>query len=1093
MANPLILPTGRQALMQQMGRERRQADRQKEDERSLRKAMAIFRQHLPEMLEEPPDARRFESTWPQIDSQLRSDLKNEVAYRRAHSFICDQIEKGNRFGIWSVTPPPAYFTLRRNRPLRTLSWQQRSVLIADAEQTWFGRLAGPVDAPDRLFAQLLLSGIFYGGLNRPPLWPALGVALTASRPLQGNRDYCWLTLKPPSSTSLASNFYQETDTQHGRIAVSEVHYVPDPISLGLLRQFLLNRPADWQPPASEAQCLALIRSELGMNFSFKDLNQGGATIAESQPSIALPQVLVEYAVGRQPSASLPTPYWRRLLSPGLLPCEETQYARFHPITVLQQRQSGTSKDQPRKGSAFLLTRLRDVFKHDRAKPKGKSAIVAELTALDEPNLTLCEQVLVHWLLSHLTERGNAISTASAYLDTVGADWLATALHEALDTYTGEDFCELYQCILNRPRSQKARDYQAGRLEDMHQFAVQQFDFAPLPDPLNEGSSVLPHVSAAIVDEPLFAGLLHQVDRFADVDELHGRMLKCFLIMAYRTGLRPGELAKLRLEDIEPSPIGFLFVRENKHGHNKTDAAERRVPLYPLLTEDEQPLVSRYIGERRLQAKSKSELLFYAQGNPHEAVDTKQLSLMVKTVLADLSGGLYYRLYHLRHSALSRLQLLLHHDLVDLPQPVQAFLPYSPAKRETILHLIAGKGRLRDRYPALAAFAGHSSATISISTYLHFTDLLLGSHLANNRRELTPDAAKALLGLRQNRILTLGKSGDITPTRLLDYSRKRLVRYMAPLPVINNPAWSAPQESSRASHYVQSLAVLERIQAGYDYREIAWFYQLTQQQVLLWLDSAIALRNLATSKGTSRLFPKSRRHQLLPAEPVGIEELKDVAKALNDCRTLNRKEEQQGDLRWTIQYCLLNCNSSRAGIRFTQSADFTRFMAVVSQLFPWDRWQLLLQYPRNQRLSSWNCHPDLSIKREPLKKQAQFPEGLGWLFLRHAREDIHISRGLSRYSSHSLRILFHRLAIVLFPTEQIRRWQPPSLLEQAKNLADNPLTYASLKELMQLERQAQGEEARLIGQLWRDAYLTADEEAITRLCDESNRHAGSKSP
>lgn len=47
--------------------------------------------------------------------------------------------------------------------------------------------------------------------------------------------------------------------------------------------------------------------------------------------------------------------------------------------------------------------------------------------------------------------------------------------------------------------------------------------------------------------------------------------------------------------------------------------------------------------------------------------------------------------------------------------------------------------------------------------------------------------------------------------------------------------------------------------------------------------------------------------------------------------------------------------------------------------------------------------------------------------------------------------------------------------------------------MQLERQAQGEEARLIGQLWRDAYLTADEEAITRLCDESNRHAGSKSP
>ena len=40
MANPLILPTGRQALMQQMGRERRQADRQKEDER-MDKAMGL--------------------------------------------------------------------------------------------------------------------------------------------------------------------------------------------------------------------------------------------------------------------------------------------------------------------------------------------------------------------------------------------------------------------------------------------------------------------------------------------------------------------------------------------------------------------------------------------------------------------------------------------------------------------------------------------------------------------------------------------------------------------------------------------------------------------------------------------------------------------------------------------------------------------------------------------------------------------------------------------------------------------------------------------------------------------------------------------
>ena len=1028
MANPLILPGSRQALMQLMGRELRQANRQKEDERILRAAMTLFRQHLPEMLDEPPDAGRFEKIWPKLDHLLRAELKSSKAYRRAHSFICTQIEKGNQIGIWNVTPPPAYITLRRHRPLRTLTWQQRSRLMADAEQLWFHGLTDTVTEPDRLLGRLLLCGILYGGLNRPALWPALGVALTASRPLEGNQDYFWLTLRPAPSVSLASNHYQKMETQSGRVAVCEVHYVPDPTSLGLLRQFLRQRPANWRPPSSQAGCLELIRAELARDCTYKALNHGGITLAERLPGIALPQVLVEYAVGRQPSASLPACYWRRLLAPGLGPCEERGYARFNPITFLQRSQANGSKAQSRKSNAFLLTRLKDVFKRDPARPKGKSAIVAELTALDEPELTLCEQILLRWLISHLAERGNATSTAHIYLDTVGADWLATALLEPLDSYTGEDFFQLYQSILNRPRSQKAREYQAGRLEDMHHFAVQQFGVAPLPDPLSEGSDVLPHVSAAIVDEPLFAGLLHQVEQFTDVDELQGRMLKSFLIMAYRTGLRPGELAKLRLRDIEPSSTGWLFIRDNKHGQNKTDAALRKVPLFPLLTDAELPLLGRYIAERRIQAKSLSELLFHAPGNPHEVMDTRQLALMVKTVLAELSGGLYYRLYHLRHSALSRLQLLLHHDVVELPQPAQALLPYTAERRVAILHLIAGRGRLRDRYFTLAAFAGHSSPAITLSTYLHFSDLLLGCHLASNGKVFTSGAAKALLGLRQNRIQTLNKSGNITPARLQTYSRKRLAPYITPLPVVSPRALPAPQQAARSSHYVQSLAVLERIQAGYDYRETAWFYQLTQQQVQRWLDSALALRALTTRKGTSRLFPKSRRHQLLPADPLSIEEQRDVANALKSCQAMSKVAEQKAALLWAIRYCLLNCNSSRAGLRFTQSDDFERFMTVASQLFPWKRWQLLLQYPTRQRLAGWNCHPELSINRVALKKQAQFPEGLGWLFLRHAQEDKHTKRGLSRYSSHSLRILFHRLAIILFSAKQIGQWQ--CLQEQA---------------------------------------------------------------
>jgi hypothetical protein len=86
--------------MSQLGWESRKANRQQEEEQILHAAMKLFRQHLPEMLEESPDASQFESKWSTIDLVLQQSLKSEKAYRRAHSFICTQLEAGNRHGIF---------------------------------------------------------------------------------------------------------------------------------------------------------------------------------------------------------------------------------------------------------------------------------------------------------------------------------------------------------------------------------------------------------------------------------------------------------------------------------------------------------------------------------------------------------------------------------------------------------------------------------------------------------------------------------------------------------------------------------------------------------------------------------------------------------------------------------------------------------------------------------------------------------------------------------------------------------------------------------------------------------------------------------
>ncbi|ART82289.1 hypothetical protein CBP31_06320 [Oceanisphaera profunda] len=61
----------------------------------------------------------------------------------------------------------------------------------------------------------------------------------------------------------------------------------------------------------------------------------------------------------------------------------------------------------------------------------------------------------------------------------------------------------------------------------------------------------------------------------------------------------------------------------------------------------------------------------------------------------------------------------------------------------------------------------------------------------------------------------------------------------------------------------------------------------------------------------------------------------------------------------------------------------------------------------------------------MKQQARFSKGSGWLNLRHREEEQRRNDDKSSYSSHSLRILLHRLAIILFTADEIASWQTPT--------------------------------------------------------------------
>ncbi|MCT7655013.1 hypothetical protein MBH78_10505 [Oceanimonas sp. NS1] len=99
---------------------------------------------------------------------------------------------------------------------------------------------------------------------------------------------------------------------------------------------------------------------------------------------------------------------------------------------------------------------------------------------------MSEATLVNWLLEHLEDRDNAISTAKRYFDAIAAEWLTATADQDLLSYCSEDFHDLYLSILNRPRSQQDREYRAGRLEDLHLFGAKVFGFPPYQSHCRKG-------------------------------------------------------------------------------------------------------------------------------------------------------------------------------------------------------------------------------------------------------------------------------------------------------------------------------------------------------------------------------------------------------------------------------------------------------------------------------------------------------------------------------------------------------------------------------------------------------------------------------
>ena len=294
--------------------------------------------------------------------------------------------------------------------------------------------------------------------------------------------------------------------------------------------------------------------------------------------------------------------------------------------------------------------------------------------------------------------------------------------------SADDLEGLYDIALDQKLTSVSRLYCARVLGAMHQYGVRHPDYRlpQLNESLGEGSGRYTIVRALI---PL-ASFVQDVTNSLKRQGLQGSLLATIVLLAFRSGLRIGEICKLRVRDIQSTggasgtrSVIWLWVRQSKYGENKTESARRKIPLSALMTDDElngfQIFLNRTLAGHSRDA---NELLFTDPSSGLQ-LDPLKTSAAIMKVLREIDPTKPWTFHSLRHGALNA----VHAALEGEDQICETLFGWRPENCQNVRAAILGDNDNDVRaYHALAKFAGHASVGQTWASYLHLLPWLVAS-------------------------------------------------------------------------------------------------------------------------------------------------------------------------------------------------------------------------------------------------------------------------------------------------------------------------------------------------------------------------------
>ena len=691
----------------------------------------------------------------------------------------------------------------------------------------------------------------------------------------------------------------------------------------------------------------------------------------------------------------------------------------------------------------------------------KSSARKKLVALRDRLTLKNEKVLLGWIIELLDEVP-ALSSVDRYASEVRKH-IIQDLAETKDitTLRAVEYEVLYNDWLEINPNRKHLAYKARRLDSFHDYLVREYSCPPLEEPLSVDSSKL-YVRAVLVPEHKFKLARERILEDTVLTRSSRESLWVLFTLIYRTGMRRADALTLTRNDVAFDDCVWLLIRNNRYADTK-GRNPFRVPVTPLLRANEKERVLGYLQRKLDSTENKDALLFPISGSPTEPWVPADLSRLVDVWFDTDESTDRYTLHAFRHTRLSALQLVL---LGDERTAVQ-FSGYNVDQYHEIRSVVLNGSQCnRDNIYCLAAFAGHSSPSTTLTHYLHLTDLLAYEVLRQAKLDLTDAELCNLAGVTRRVISRWQLKGDPEDASVVGISKaitQDLKRYAVCIDrrapeIASEPDAPAPEQPPGID-LEKVRDTLEALSLGKRPQEIAQSLSIDERTLHIQLQTHDFIREMTTRKGSLRHWqpPQANKYEkvILPPRPSHVSDRKLASQCIG---YLERAYENQRES--LVQACriwLTRSNVSNRGVVCHSPDEARAFLSCLNLPAQEATWLLEVRLPLVQHsaapsdttlvnddaptddgvLKHWSS---LGVRVEAAKKPrvraAKYQEfGVATLSLEHPESKRMIKqsgigfsgpermKGIAHYSSSALGLVLWLTTVAFVSPETLEAWAP----------------------------------------------------------------------